>query len=48
MLAAADQSMNETATQEDLARLIKSIQVRDEKLMLVETELRRITDDYRR
>ncbi|KAJ5506767.1 hypothetical protein LT330_007890 [Penicillium expansum] len=44
----ADQSMNETATQEDLARLIKSIQVRDEKLMLVETELRRITDDYRR
>jgi hypothetical protein len=47
-LAAADQSMNETATQEDLARLIKSIQVRDEKLMLVETELRRITDDYRR
>lgn len=40
--------MNETATQEDLARLIKSIQVRDEKLMLVETELRRITDDYRR
>ncbi|CAI7569330.1 unnamed protein product [Penicillium bialowiezense] len=44
----ADQSMNETATQEDLARLIKSIQLRDEKLMLVETELRRITDDYRR
>ncbi|CAI7633353.1 unnamed protein product [Penicillium glandicola] len=44
----ADQSMNETATQEDLASLIKSIQVRDEKLMLVETELRRITDDYRR
>ncbi|KAJ5990272.1 hypothetical protein N7499_010799 [Penicillium canescens] len=44
----ADQSMNETATQDDLARLIKSIQVRDEKLMLVETELRRITDDYRR
>ena len=48
MSVAADQSMNETATQEDLARLIKSIQVRDEKLMLVETELRRITDDYRR
>ncbi|KAJ5468989.1 Ras-association [Penicillium sp. IBT 31633x] len=44
----ADQSMNETATQQDLACLIKSIQVRDEKLMLVETELRRITDDYRR
>lgn len=48
IIAAADQSMNETATQEDLARLIKSIQLRDEKLMLVETELRRITDDYRR
>ncbi|KAJ5560917.1 hypothetical protein N7535_009114 [Penicillium sp. DV-2018c] len=44
----ADQSMNETASQQDLACLIKSIQVRDEKLMLIETELRRITDDYRR
>lgn len=48
MFTAADQGVNETATQEDLARLIKSIQIRDEKIMLVETELRRITDDYRR
>ncbi|KAJ5690704.1 hypothetical protein N7462_005096 [Penicillium macrosclerotiorum] len=44
----ADQSMNENATQDDLARLIQSIQRRDEKLFSVEAELRRLSDDYRR
>ncbi|KAJ5102222.1 hypothetical protein NUU61_004444 [Penicillium alfredii] len=44
----ADQSMNENATQDDLARLIQSIRVRDEKIVSVETEMRRLADDYRR
>lgn len=46
MFAAAEQSTSETATQEDLTRLIESIQMRDEKLMFLETELRRFTKDY--
>ena len=40
--------MNENATQDDIARLIQSIQVRDQKIMSVETDLRRLADDYRR
>ncbi|KAL4976857.1 hypothetical protein BDW66DRAFT_133902 [Aspergillus desertorum] len=44
----ADQSMNESATQEDIARLIQSIRLRDEKIMSVEAELRRVLEDYRR
>ncbi|KAL4903289.1 hypothetical protein BDW74DRAFT_54069 [Aspergillus multicolor] len=44
----ADQSMNESATQEDIARLIQSIRLRDEKIISVETELRRVLEDYRR
>ncbi|KAA8648126.1 adaptor protein STE50 [Aspergillus tanneri] len=46
--AAADQSMNETASQDDVARLIQSIRLRDERISTVETELRRIADEYRR
>lgn len=45
---AADQSMNENATQDDIARLIQSIRLRDEKLVIVEADLRRVADDYRR
>ncbi|EAW19283.1 adaptor protein STE50 [Aspergillus fischeri NRRL 181] len=44
----ADQSMNETATQEDIARLIQSIRLRDEKIVSVESELRRVAEEYRR
>ncbi|KAJ5184238.1 hypothetical protein N7492_001854 [Penicillium capsulatum] len=44
----ADQSMNENATQDDITRLIQSIQVRDQKIMAVESDLRRLADDYRR
>lgn len=45
---AADQSLNENATQEDVARLIQSIRLRDEKIVSVESDLRRVADDYRR
>lgn len=40
--------MNENATQDDIARLIQSIRLRDEKLVIVEADLRRVADDYRR
>ncbi|KAF7717593.1 Uncharacterized protein PECH_007601 [Penicillium ucsense] len=44
----ADQSMNENASQEDIARLIQSIQRRDERIITVETEMHRLAEDYRR
>ncbi|KAL2826599.1 hypothetical protein BDW59DRAFT_144930 [Aspergillus cavernicola] len=44
----ADQSMNESATQEDIARLIQSVRLRDERIVSVESELRRVLEDYRR
>ncbi|EAW14570.1 adaptor protein STE50 [Aspergillus clavatus NRRL 1] len=44
----ADQSMNENATQEDVARLILSIRLRDEKIVSVEAEMRRVAEEYRR
>lgn len=47
-IAAADQSMNENATQEDIARLIQSIRLREDKIASVEADLRRVVDDYRR
>lgn len=40
--------MNENATQDDIARLIQSIQIRDQKILAVESDLRRLADDYRR
>lgn len=40
--------MNENATQDDIARLIQSIRLRDDKIVSVETDLRRVADDYRR
>lgn len=45
---AADQSLNENATQEDIARIIQSIRLRDERIVAAEAELRRLTEDYRR
>ncbi|OJJ44909.1 hypothetical protein ASPZODRAFT_647729 [Penicilliopsis zonata CBS 506.65] len=44
----ADQNTNENATQDDVARLIQSIRLRDEKIISVEAELRRVAEDYRR
>ncbi|OOF98404.1 hypothetical protein ASPCADRAFT_205643 [Aspergillus carbonarius ITEM 5010] len=44
----ADQSMNEGATQEDIARLIQSIRIRDERIVTMESEMRRIAEEYRR
>ncbi|PYH96956.1 hypothetical protein BO71DRAFT_319693 [Aspergillus ellipticus CBS 707.79] len=44
----ADQSMNENATQDDVARLIQSIRLRDERIVTMESEMRRIAEDYRR
>jgi len=40
--------LNETATQEDIARIIQSIRIRDERIVAAEAELRRLTEDYRR
>lgn len=40
--------MNENATQQDITSLIHSIQIRDQKLYSVESDLRRLTDEYRR
>lgn len=44
----ADQTANENATQEDVSRLIQSLKLRDERIVAVEAELRRVADDYRR
>ncbi|KAJ5227448.1 uncharacterized protein N7469_007454 [Penicillium citrinum] len=44
----ADQSISENASQADIAKLIVSIQRRDEKIMTVESEMRRLAEDYRR
>ncbi|KAH8429404.1 adaptor protein STE50 [Aspergillus melleus] len=44
----ADQSMNENASQDDVARLIQSIRLRDERITTVESEMRRIAEEYRR
>ena len=40
--------MTETATQQDVSRLVQSLKLRDERIVFVETELRRVGDDYRR
>ncbi|KAI9752082.1 MAG: hypothetical protein M4579_005767 [Chaenotheca gracillima] len=35
-----------TATQEDIARIIQSIKIRDERIVQAETELRRLTEEH--
>ncbi|KAI9840392.1 MAG: Adaptor for signal transduction [Sclerophora amabilis] len=37
-----------TATQEDIARIIQSIKIRDERIVQAETELRRLTEEHER
>ena len=39
---------DQTATQEDISRIIKSIESRDRRLQNAEAELRRITEEYRK
>lgn len=40
--------MSENASQDDLSRLIQSIQRRDETIIAVQAEMRRLAEDYRR
>ncbi|MCJ1310124.1 Adaptor for signal transduction [Agyrium rufum] len=45
----ADASLHDkTATQEDISRIIHSIKLRDERILAAETELRKVTEEYRR
>lgn len=46
---AAEASLqDQTATQDDIARIIQSIKLRDDRIIAAETELRKITEEYRR
>ena len=46
---AADATTHDkTATQEDISRIIQSIKMRDERILQAESELRKVTEDYRR
>jgi protein STE50 len=47
-LLAAENNVNETATQEDIARIIQSIRLRDERIIQAENELKRMSDAYQR
>ncbi|PGH23785.1 hypothetical protein AJ80_02215 [Polytolypa hystricis UAMH7299] len=47
-LSAEQSSLTETATQEDISRIIQSIRIRDERIIAAEAELRKLADDYRR
>ena len=47
--SAADASaQDQTATREDISRIIKSIEIRDHRIQAAEAELRKITEEYRR
>lgn len=39
---------DKTATQEDISRIIQSIKLRDERILQAETELRKMTEEYRK
>lgn len=46
---AADASVHDqTATQDDISRIIKSIEIRDRRIQHAESELRKITEEYRK
>ena len=48
-MSAADASVHDkTATQEDISRIIHSIKLRDERILQAETELRKMTEEYRK
>lgn len=47
--SAADASAHDqTATQDDISRIIKSIEIRDRRIQHAESELRKITEEYRK
>jgi len=46
--AAEANLQDQTATQEDIARIIQSIRLRDERIIAAEAELRKVTEEYRR
>ena len=41
-------AQDQTATRDDISRIIKSIEIRDHRIQAAEAELRKITDEYRR
>lgn len=48
-LLAADASLqDQTVTQEDISRIIKSIEIRDRRIQHAEQELKKITEEYKR
>ena len=49
IVIAADASVHDkTATQDDISRIIHSIKLRDERILQAETELRKMTEEYRK
>ena len=46
--AAEATALEQTATMGDISRIIKSIEIRDQRIQAAETELRKITEEYRR
>ncbi|MCJ1354729.1 MAG: Adaptor for signal transduction [Icmadophila ericetorum] len=45
----ADASLHDkTATQDDISRIIQSIKIRDERILRAESELQRMTEEYRK
>ena len=48
-VSAADAStLDQTATKDDISRIIKSIEIRDHRIQTAEAELRKITEEYRK
>ena len=47
-VAAEPNPQHETATQDDIQRIIQSIRLRDERIVQAESELRRVTEEYRK
>lgn len=41
-------TQDQTATKDDISRIIKSIEIRDHRIQAAEAELRKITEEYRR
>ena len=49
LFKAADAGMQDAiATQEDIARIIQSIKIRDERIVQAEQQLRKVTEEYRK
>ena len=46
--AAEAEAQDRTATKDDISRIIKSLEIRDHRIMAAEADLRRITEEYRK